>query len=82
MTQLEEFWANSNDISRWQEVSSIQRHLGVNITISAQVDKLSACPSLATVYLEYNPVAKDPQYRRKLKLACPTLTQIDATLCK
>ena len=46
------------------------------------MDKLSACPSLATVYLEYNPVAKDPQYRRKLKLACPTLTQIDATLCK
>ena len=48
----------------------------------SQVEKLSVNTSLATVYLEYNPVAKDPQYRRKLKLACPSLTQIDATLCK
>jgi len=65
MSKLQEFWANSNEISNWKEV-----------------EKLSVNTSLATVYLEYNPVAKDPQYRRKLKLACPSLTQIDATLCK
>ena len=47
-----------------------------------QVEKLSVNSGLQTVYLEYNAVAKDPQYRRKLKLVCPSLTQIDATLCK
>ena len=35
-----------------------------------------------TVYFEANPITKDPQYRRKLKLALaiPSLTQIDATM--
>ena len=47
-----------------------------------EVDKLKANTSLLTVYLEHNPVAKDPQYRRKLKMTCPSLTQIDATLCQ
>jgi protein phosphatase 1 regulatory subunit 7 len=34
------------------------------------------------VYLEANPLAQDAAYRRKLKLIVPTLTQIDATLCR
>lgn len=46
------------------------------------VEKLSALKSLATIYLEKNPVAEDPMYRRKLKMIAPTLTQIDATLCR
>ena len=65
MTKLEEFWANGNAVSSWQEV-----------------DKLKNNTSLLTVYLEHNPVFKDPQYRRKLKMTCPSLTQIDATLCQ
>lgn len=46
------------------------------------VDRLSALGKLATVYLEKNPVAEDPMYRRKLKMIAPSLTQIDATLCR
>ena len=39
---------------------------------------------LATVYFERNPIQKSNQadYRRKLKLCLPTLTQIDASLCR
>ncbi len=37
---------------------------------------------LGTVYLERNPIQKSADYRRKLKLALPSLTQIDATLCR
>jgi protein phosphatase 1 regulatory subunit 7 len=36
--------------------------------------------SLDTVYLEYNPVADDFEYRKKLKELIPSLTQIDANL--
>lgn len=46
------------------------------------VDRLSALKNLVTVYLEKNPVAEDPMYRRKLKMIAPSLTQIDATLCR
>lgn len=46
------------------------------------VERLAALKSLATVYLEKNPLADDPMYRRKLKMIAPTLTQIDATLCR
>merc|ERR1719300_1053152 len=55
---------------------------GNNVSQWSEVDKLKSNTNLLTVYLEHNPVAKDPQYRRKLKLVCPSLTQIDATLCK
>ena len=46
------------------------------------MDQLSGAKQLQTVYLERNPVAKDVNYRRKLKLALPSLTQIDATLTR
>merc|ERR1712212_788344 len=63
MTNLEEFWANSNQIGNFKEV-----------------EKLSTNSGLLTVYFENNPIQKDPQYRRKIKLVLPSLTQIDATL--
>ena len=47
-----------------------------------EVEKLAVNTGLQTVYLEHNPIHKDPQYRRKIKLTLPTLSQIDATLCK
>ena len=46
------------------------------------VDQLAGAKQLQTVYLERNPVAGDVNYRRKLKLALPSLTQIDATLTR
>jgi protein phosphatase 1 regulatory subunit 7 len=44
------------------------------------VDLLQPAAEIKTVYFEANPIARDPQYRRKLKLALPSLTQIDATM--
>jgi len=46
------------------------------------INKLSQNPKLAAVYLEHNPISKDIQYRKKLKLALPKLIKIDATLCR
>ncbi|CAG0884674.1 unnamed protein product [Cyprideis torosa] len=64
MKELEEWWFNGNKISSWKAVE----------------DALKNCPRLSCVYLEMNPLADDPQYRLKLKLMFPKLTQIDATL--
>lgn len=46
------------------------------------LDILKANKKLQTVYLEHNPVVKDPNYRRKIMLILPWLEQLDATLCK
>lgn len=46
----------------------------------ADLELLSPIATLKTVYFEGNPIAKDPQYRRKVKLVLPMLKQIDATL--
>ena len=43
-------------------------------------DLLQPATGVKTVYYEANPIAKDPQYKRKLKLAIPSLTQINATM--
>ena len=48
----------------------------------AQLNGMSSSTKLATVYLERNPIQKDVNYRRKIKMALPTLTQIDATMCR
>lgn len=45
------------------------------------LDQFKNCTKLQTVYLERNPIWRDTAYRRKVKLALPTVTQIDATLC-
>ena len=65
--KLEELWCNDNQISDWNEIRNIE-HMR----------------NLATVYFERNPIQiqKSGDYRRKLKLALPSLTQIDATLCR
>ena len=44
------------------------------------IDQLTESRGIKTVYFEGNPISRDPQYRRKLKLTLPSLTQIDATL--
>ncbi|XP_077292848.1 uncharacterized protein LOC143915901 [Arctopsyche grandis] len=48
----------------------------------SSIDYLKNNKKIATVYLNKNPIADDPAYRRKLKIMIPSLTQIDATLCK
>ena len=44
--------------------------------------KLEANGKLSTVYFERNPIERSADYRRKMKLTLPNLTQIDATLCR
>ena len=48
----------------------------------SQIERLSCLTQLNTVYFERNPVQKDINYRRKIKLALPKLVQIDANLCR
>lgn len=46
------------------------------------IEHLVPNKKLKTVYLEHNPITKDANYRRKMKLLLPWLTQLDATLCR
>ncbi|MBN3314674.1 PP1R7 phosphatase, partial [Atractosteus spatula] len=46
------------------------------------LDELKNARGLETVYLERNPLQKDPQYRRKIMLALPSVRQIDATFIR
>lgn len=48
----------------------------------SDLDELKGAKSLETVYLERNPLQRDPQYRRKIMLALPTVRQIDATFVR
>lgn len=48
----------------------------------SQLSGLSGAIKLSTVYLERNPIQKDINYRRKIKMALPSLSQIDAALCR
>ncbi len=48
----------------------------------ADLDELKNAKDLETVYLERNPLQKDPQYRRKIMLALPSVRQIDATFIR
>ena len=43
------------------------------------VTALTALPHLSTLYLEHNPIARDFEYRMRLRRMVPTLTQLDAT---
>uniref|UniRef100_H3AL25 Protein phosphatase 1 regulatory subunit 7 n=1 Tax=Latimeria chalumnae TaxID=7897 RepID=H3AL25_LATCH len=48
----------------------------------SDLDELKNAKKLETVYLERNPLQKDPQYRRKIMLALPSVRQIDATFIR
>lgn len=48
----------------------------------SDLDELKNAKTLETVYLERNPLQKDPQYRRKIMLALPSVRQIDATFIR
>ncbi len=54
--------------------------LGYNaIPFFDAVEALAALPHLSTLYLEHNPIARDFEYRMRLRRMIPTLTQLDAT---
>ena len=67
LPQLEEFWANNNlfDNDCYEQVEK----------------ELGAIKTLATVYLEGNPMQlkNRPTYRNKVMLSLPNIQQIDAT---
>lgn len=63
LTSLEELWMSGNQISSFESVA----HIGGG-TLSC----------LEGIYLEYNPVAEEFEYRKKLKEMIPSLRQIDA----
>ncbi len=66
LQQLEDFWVNDNQVEDWRNLEAV----------------LGKLPALQTLYLERNPVAADPMYRKKLMLIAPKLRQIDATMCR
>mmetsp|Transcript_2044 Transcript_2044/g.4432 ORF Transcript_2044/g.4432 Transcript_2044/m.4432 type:complete len:489 (+) Transcript_2044:112-1578(+) len=55
---------------------------GNDIKTYDDIDHLRGLTQLDVVYLEYNPVASEFEYRKKLAELVPSLTQIDANLIK
>ncbi len=80
LVNLEEFWVNEiyNRISG-ELLSSIQFNHNSFEDWSA-LSELKNMKRLRTVYFEGNSISTDPQYRRKIQLTLPSVTQIDATL--
>jgi len=68
---LEELWISGNAIDNFDAVSPLK-----------DASSRNHLPVLQTVYLEYNPVANDFEYRKKLAEYLPTLSQIDATMIR
>lgn len=63
---LEELWLSSNQIASFDAVVPLKESCGQQ--------------NLETVYLEYNPIASEFEYRKQLAEWIPSLKQIDATL--
>lgn len=97
LTLLEEFWVSHTYSPPTPFISA----LPINTTQSFQfngnkldtwedLELLSPCTRLETIYLEHNPLWRDkdnersvnPSYRRKVMLALPWIRQIDATYCR
>lgn len=68
LTSLEDLWLSGNKIATFSAVEPLAV-LGT---------REGAC--LEEVYLEYNPVAGEFEYRKKLKEIIPSLTKIDANM--
>lgn len=64
-TSLEELWLSGNKIATFDDVQPLSA-LGQH--------------NLDTIYLEYNPVADEFQYRKKVAEIIPSLKQIDANM--
>jgi len=68
---LEELWLSGNAIQDFDAVLPLKASSG-----------RSHLPQLEAIYLEYNPVAKDFEYRKRIAGFIPTLKQIDATMIR
>ena len=66
MFSLQELWISGNKIESFKDIEPI--------SILGTRDQAK----LETIYLEYNPLDKEFEYRKKLKELIPSLTQIDA----
>ncbi|GIL71375.1 hypothetical protein Vretifemale_1944 [Volvox reticuliferus] len=64
LTQLEDLWLNDNRIP------------AIDVALDSALDHVRH--SLTCIYLEGNPAASDPQYKRKLVNMLPKLKQLDA----
>ena len=62
---LEELWLSSNQIETFDAIIPLKEAPNLRIE---------------TIYLEYNPIASEFEYRKRLAEWVPSLTQIDATL--
>jgi Leucine-rich repeat (LRR) protein len=62
LSSLSDLWLSGNNISTFEDVEP----LSANLT------------NLETIYLEYNPLQQDFEYRKKVKALIPSLEQIDA----
>eukprot|EP00934_Nitzschia_sp_Nitz4_P000857 Nitzschia sp. Nitz4//scaffold180_size44305//2689//4167//NITZ4_007232-RA/size44305-processed-gene-0.8-mRNA-1//1//CDS//3329539446//857//frame0 len=63
---LEELWLSGNQVETMDAVEPLRQAAAENVQ------------SLETIYLEYNPVASEFEYRKMLKEWIPSLQQIDA----
>lgn len=62
LTSLTDLWLSGNQISSFENVESLR----------------NLKSTLQSIYLEYNPIYEDFEYRMKLKVLLPHLEQIDA----
>jgi protein phosphatase 1 regulatory subunit 7 len=77
---LEELWLSSNQIASFEDISSIS----MSVTAEGEVSESSSAPSrkLEGIYLEFNPIAEEFEYRKKLKQIIPTLDTIDGVMIR
>jgi len=62
LSSLTDLWLSGNNISSFEQIEPLTDNL----------------THLDTIYLEYNPLQQDFEYRKKVKELIPSLTQIDA----
>ena len=71
---LEELWLSGNNMQSMEDVHTYRD------TLAEQGELNGGSAVLETIYLEYNPLASDVEYRKKLTEWFPSLKQIDATM--
>ncbi|ELV12248.1 Protein phosphatase 1 regulatory subunit 7 [Tupaia chinensis] len=80
LVNLRELYLSHNGI---EVIEGLENNMNDNLLESwSDLDELKGARGLETVYLERNPLQKDPQYRRKVMLALPSVRQIDATFVR
>jgi hypothetical protein len=69
LSSLVELWLSGNEMETYDAVVPLR-----------DASSAGQLPLLETIYLEYNTLASDFEYRKKLAEWIPTLKQIDATM--